>query len=81
MRVKGDKSSLKLEQGKRNKEYLYHLFEISKKYVLSEEPKVRLDKEGNVKSYYFTTFTHKVFNKIKELFIKDGKKWGRIDIE
>ena len=43
LREKGDKCSIKLEQGYKNKDYLYHLFNISRKYVFSEEPGKRFE--------------------------------------
>ena len=43
LRVRGDKSSIKFEQGYKNRDYLYHLFDISKKYVFSEEPMKRYE--------------------------------------
>lgn len=78
LRVKGNKCSMKFEQGYKNRDYLYHLFEISRRYVFSEGPGKRLElrgeRKGEVKSYYFNTFTHEIFNKLKDLFIIDGKK-------
>ena len=34
---------------------------------------LRGERVGKVKSYYFNTFTHEIFNKLKDLFIMDGK--------
>ena len=51
---------------------------MSRRYVFSEEPgrryELRGERKGEVKSYYFNTFTHEVFNKLKDLFLIDGKK-------
>ena len=70
---RGEKASIKFEQGLRNKEYLFHLFEISKRYVFKKEPGVRM--EGNkVKSYYFRTFNLEIFKEIGDLFKVKGKK-------
>lgn len=78
MRVRGNKCSIKFEQGHKNRDYLSHLFEISRRYVFSEEPseryELRGERKGKVKSYYFNTFTLGVFNKLKDLFLIDGKK-------
>ena len=77
LRVKGNKCSIKFQQGYKNRDYLYHLFDISRKYVFSKEPGKRMElrgeRVGKVKSYYFNTFTHEIFNKLKDLFIMDGK--------
>ena len=78
MRVKGNKCSIKFEQGYKNVDYLYHLFDISRRYVFSEKPgaryELRGERKGKVKSYYFNTFNLEVFNSLKDLFIIDGKK-------
>lgn len=35
---------------------------------------MRGDRKGEVKSYYFNTYTHEIFNKLKDLFIIDRRK-------
>lgn len=61
----------------KNKEYLFHLYEIFKNFIRNE-PKERLQKRlitSEVKSYwYFSSISHSEFEYFYQLFYKNGKK-------
>ena len=66
---------VKFEQGGRSpdqKEFLFHLFQECKEYCFMTEPGIRKHihgaKQGEVKSYWFKTFSHKSFAVICDLF-------------
>ena len=66
---------VKFEQGGRSpdqKEFLFHLFQECKEYCFMTEPGIRKHihgtKKGEVKSYWFKTFSHKSFSIIWDLF-------------
>jgi len=66
---------VKFEQGGRSpdqKEFLFHLFQECKEYCFMTEPGIRKHihgtKQGEVKSYWFKTFSHKSFSVIWDLF-------------
>jgi LAGLIDADG DNA endonuclease family len=67
--------SIKFEQGSRNKEYLYFLFNNLREYTHYTEPKkqtrtdVRYGKENS--SYYFSTFSSSEFYPFFTLFYKE----------
>lgn len=54
------------------KEFLFHLFQECKEYCFMTEPGIRKHihgaKQGEVKSYWFKTFSHKSFSIIWDLF-------------
>lgn len=57
---------VKFEQGARQKEFLFHLFQSIKNYCFMIEPGTRTDSNDKtlVKSYWFKTFSHKTFSVI-----------------
>ena len=67
---------IKFEWGDRNKAYVMHVFELFDEWVLSlPHKKERVSPKGNtVVNWGFQTFSHKAFNYLGELFIKNGKK-------
>lgn len=69
---------VKFEQGVSQKEFIDHLFSIFKVYCFIIEPgkryHIRGPKEGEIKSYWFKTFSHSSFTKIWDIFYTDNKK-------
>jgi hypothetical protein len=69
---------LKFEQGYKQKQFIDHLFHTFKNYCFMENPKARLqirgDKEGELKSFWFKTFSHKSFTNFWDLFYERSKK-------
>lgn len=69
---------IKFEQGYKQKDFLHHLFQLFKRYCFMEHPGVRLEKHGpragQVKSYYFRTFSHSTFSALHQPFYPGGKK-------
>lgn len=59
---------MKFEQGHAQKEFIDHLFAEMKEYSFMQTPGIRYTKTGEVKSYWFKTFSHPTFSKIYELF-------------
>lgn len=59
---------VKFEQGADQKEFLFHLFDMCKKYSFILKPSPRHyttgDKKGEVKSYWFKTFSFYSFSTI-----------------
>ena len=71
-------SGIKFEQGYKQKDFLYHLFNIFSRYTFMDVPgqRIAFDKEGKVfiKSYWFKTFSYYSFTELWNLFCKNGKK-------
>lgn len=69
---------LKFEQGAHQKEFLLHLFDICKEYCFMTKPSPRYhvsyEKQGQVKSYWFKTFSFSSFSVIWDLFYINGSK-------
>lgn len=69
---------VKFEQGVDQKEFIFHLFDVCKQYCFITEPGIRYHirgpKKGQVKSYWFKTFSHKSFTIIWDMFYFDTKK-------
>lgn len=69
---------MKIEQGYKQKEFVYHLFDLFKDYCFSTSPQAYIPKNGIrgglVKSYWFKTFSHKSFTEIWNLFYINGVK-------
>lgn len=64
-------SYIKFEQGKMQKEFLFHLFDQIKDYTFIEIPGIRIDKNKIAeKSFWFKTFSHPTFSTIYNLFYK-----------
>lgn len=59
---------LKFEQGVDQKEFLFHLFDVCKEYCFITEPSARYytstQKQGEIKSYWFKTFSFTSFSTI-----------------
>jgi hypothetical protein len=80
----GREPFIKFEQGYKQKEFLYHLFEKFQTYSFMEQPGLRLHVRGPMvgkeKSFWFKTFSHKSFRKLFTLFYQERigeKKWSR----
>ena len=71
-------SGIKFEQGYKQKEFLYHLFDLFSDYTFMEKPSQRIDlnpeKQGSIKSFWFRTFSHYSFTELWNLFHKNSKK-------
>lgn len=69
---------MKIEQGYKQKEFVYHLFNLFKDYCFSTDPQAYIPKKGVraglVKSYWFKTFSHKSFTEVWNLFYVNGVK-------
>lgn len=69
---------MKIEQGYKQKDLVYHLFELFKEYCFAVSPQEYIDKKGErkglVKSYWFKTFSHPSFTIIWNMFYVDGIK-------
>lgn len=69
---------VKFEQGVNQKDFIFHLFELLKQYCFMAMPGIRYvlsgSNRGNIKSYWFKTFTHVSFSIIWDLIYIDGKK-------
>lgn len=65
---------IKFEQGYAQKEFIDHLYQKMKGYTFIDLPGIRYDKIGNVKSYWFKTFSHPTFSIIYQLFYNIKKK-------
>lgn len=69
MGKKSREAYIKFEQGYKQKEFVYHLFEIFGKYTFVDGPQIRFHPETKkIKSYWFRSFSHKTFTKLFELF-------------
>lgn len=70
---------IKFEQGYQQESFVNHLFYLFQNYTFMLEPGKRIDlhhpiRKGEVKSYWFKTFSHKTFNKLWDLFYVNGQK-------
>lgn len=69
---------MKIEQGYKQKEFVYHLFDLFKVYCFAVSPQEYIAKSGvragKVKSYWFKTLSHFSFTKIWNMFYVDGVK-------
>lgn len=66
-------AQIKIEQGYKQKEYVYHLFSLFQKYCFTLEPKTYFKNE-KLKSYWFKTLSHPSFTSEKKIFYEKGKK-------
>lgn len=64
---------MKFEQGKDQKDFLYHLFNKVKLYCFIVEPGIRF-KNNTIKSYWFKTFSHQSFSELYDKFYVNAKK-------
>ena len=69
---------IKFEQGYQQKPFVDHLFEMFKEYCWMTSPGIYVAKngprQGQIKSYWFKTFTHYSFSNIWEILYINGKK-------
>nr|AWA82140.1 hypothetical protein [Cantharellus cibarius]AWA82172.1 hypothetical protein [Cantharellus cibarius] len=70
---------IKFEQGYRQESFIDHLFNLFKDYTFMLEPGKRIElhhpiRKGEVKSYWFKTFSHTTFNELWDLFYMSGNK-------
>lgn len=72
--LSGKYALVKIEQGKNQEHFVKHLFDLLKDYTFKSEYSKRYDKKGNIKSFYFKTYTHPEFLSLYNLFYKEGKK-------
>jgi hypothetical protein len=61
---------MKFEQGVKQREFLFHLFDVFRSYRWMEHPGTRYEKADplTIKSYWFRTFTHPAFTHLFTLF-------------
>ena len=73
---KGKTYRIKFEWGNKNKAYALHVFQLFDEWVLSQpHKKERISPKNNlVINWGFQTISHKAFNYLSELFIKNGIK-------
>lgn len=62
MSRRSNEALIKFEQGYQQKDFIDHLFDIYKPYCFMESTGKRYDSNGNIKSYWFKTFSHKTFS-------------------
>lgn len=75
MYKRGINANVKFEQSLKHKEYLFHLYNLFELYTFSP-PYERKNKDGEIKSYSFRTFTHPTFNQLYDIFYsKESKKF------
>lgn len=78
MEWRGRDALIKFEQGHRQKDFVYHLFDLYKEYCFSTEVRQYLVKSGPrkglIKSYYFKTFSIPQFTEVYNLFYEKGTK-------
>lgn len=69
---------IKFEQGYKQEEFLYDLFDLFSGYTFIRAPGLRIDlhssRKGLVKSLWFKTFLHPSFTELYTLFDKAKKK-------
>lgn len=67
---------IKFEQGWKQKEFCFHLFDVFYDYCFMKKPEIRYDKDGEtIKSYWFKTFSFPDFTLLYTLFYSyRGKK-------
>ena len=74
----GGEAHMKFEQGYKQKEFLHHLFHLFKGYSFMEKPGSRRQlsgpRVGEIKSYWFKTFSHAHFTPLRDSLYRFGKK-------
>lgn len=69
---------IKFEQGVKQKEFLFHLFDLFSRYCFMSEPGIRFEKTSSVKSYWFKTFSFPDFTRLFLLiYEKKNGKWKK----
>jgi hypothetical protein len=66
---------IKFEQGAKQKEFLFHLFDVFSGYCFMSEPGTKFKKDKSVKSYWFKTFSFPDFTRL--FFLFHEKSHGR----
>lgn len=70
---------IKFEQGVKQKEFLFHLFDLFSNYCFMTEPGIRFEKETSVKSYWFKTFSFPCFTRLfLQIHEKIDGKWKKV---
>lgn len=70
---------IKFEQGYKQKEFVFHLFDMFSPYCFMEKAALRYTKNGDIKSYWFKTFSFPCFTRLYHLFYeKKRTKHGKI---
>lgn len=66
---------IKFEQGSKQKEFIFHLFELFKSYCFMQQPQIRYKEKTSqeIKSYWFKTFSFPCFTEFHTLFYKSSK--------
>ena len=71
---------INFEQGWKQEEFLYHLFDIFSNYCFMQQPSIRLDNNQKLKSYWFKTFSFPDFSILYNLFYENKKKIVRVGL-
>ena len=70
---------IKFEQGHKQKDFLDHLFQLFREYSFMEAPGSRLslagERAGEVKSYWFKTFSQSTFTLLYHSFYREKRKF------
>ena len=61
---------IKFEQGYKQKNFVYHLFDQFQTYCFMESPGIRFSKDKTVKSYWFKTFSFHSFSLLFDCFYR-----------
>jgi hypothetical protein len=69
-------ASMKFEQGYKQKDFVFTLFDLFQSYCFMERPSVRYTTQGNIKSYWFKTFSFPCFTELYNLFYKSVEGQG-----
>jgi hypothetical protein len=59
---------IKFEQGHKQEEFLFHLFDLFSPYCFMRKPGIRLHRDGTPKSFWFKTFSFSDFTRLFSLF-------------
>lgn len=73
-------AGIKFEQGYKQEQFLYHLFDLFSKYTFMRAPGSRIDlhgsRKGLIKSFWFKTFSHPSFTELYGLFYQNNQRKG-----
>lgn len=71
---------IKFEQGHKQEEFLFHLFDLFSPYCFMQKPGCRLHRDGTTKSFWFKTFSFSDFTRLFYFFYEKttGKQKKRI---
>lgn len=70
----GKHAYIKFEQSKQQYGLIHNLYGLFRKYTFMADIGVRFNKNNNIKSFYFKTYSHPTFTELWELFYKDKIK-------